>query len=52
MNFHMECPDLKGKKPEENIAIVHTWMSDMTDKFNLLINSLEKQKGDEGNGAE
>lgn len=48
MTFHIECPELDKRTPEENMAIMHTWMAEMTEKWNLFINQQEQKGASDG----
>ena len=42
-----ERPVLDRDTPRENIALLDTWASDVTDKLNYLVRQLQKEKDNE-----
>ncbi len=39
MDIHIERPTLNASSPEENIAIIDTWIADTADKLNVALRS-------------
>jgi len=50
MEIHIDRPILNRKTPEENIALIDKWISETTDKLNILISDVNKERRD-NNGS-
>ncbi len=37
MDIHIERPSLNAATPEENIALIDTWIADTSDKLNVAL---------------
>ena len=43
MNIRIERPTLNRKTPEENLAVVDTWIADTADKLNEFISHINRE---------